>query len=66
MNVRIEVFDVSGRRVQSLMEGPVAPGHHTVVWDGTTTAGGGASSGIYFVRMQAGGRTFLERATLLK
>jgi len=65
-DVRIEVFDVSGRRLRTLLDAPVAPGRHAVIWDGRSDGGSRAASGLYFVRMRADGRTFLERATLLQ
>lgn len=47
--VRLEVFDVRGRRVAVLVDRPEAPGEHVAVWEPEA-----ASSGLYVVRMQAG------------
>lgn len=65
-DLRIEVYDVNGRRIRVLIDAPVTPGRHAVVWDGTSDAGERVASGVYFVRLRADGKTFLERATLLK
>jgi hypothetical protein len=52
-NVDLSVFDVSGRRVRTLVSGTQAPGHHTVIWDGTDTAGNRTAAGTYFYRLSA-------------
>lgn len=54
--VSLRVFDVGGRLVRTLADGAMLePGTHTFDWDGT---GDGAStaSGLYFVRLDAGGQ----------
>jgi hypothetical protein len=52
-DVRIGVYDVSGRLVRKLVEGLKGSGHHTVQWSGTGRSGTRLSSGIYFVRLEA-------------
>lgn len=46
----VQVFDVRGRRVRTLLDGAVEAGRHDLVWDGTDDAGRAVSSGVYFVR----------------
>ena len=60
-DVRLEVFDILGRRVAVLVDDRMAPGRHEVVWDAASMP-----SGMYLYRMVAG--TFVEtrRLTLLK
>lgn len=68
-DVRIEVFDVNGRRVRSLVRERLPAGRHEVIWDGRAgdvQGGARAASGVYFIRMDAGTETFIERATLLQ
>ena len=48
MAVRLEVFDVLGRRVAVLFDGTQGGGRHTVVWEA-----GRLASGLYLVRMEA-------------
>lgn len=64
--VRIVVYDVSGRRVASLVDGPMEQGVHVVKWDGHDDSGRGAASGVYFVNMLAGSRAFSKRVSLVK
>ncbi len=45
-NVSLAVYDVNGRLVETLMDGVMQAGRHSVAWDAT-----GQSVGIYFVKM---------------
>jgi hypothetical protein len=49
--VRIDLFDVSGRRVRSLLDADRAPGTHLVRWDGLDEAGGAVIPGSYVIRL---------------
>ncbi|MBD3167731.1 T9SS type A sorting domain-containing protein [bacterium] len=60
--VRVELYDVQGRRVQVVQEGEFAAGSHTVSIDGSSLA-----SGTYFVEaVWNGNATELRRLTLIK
>ena len=59
--VRLSVYDVTGRRVALLVEGPLAAGRHEVRFRGDHLA-----SGLYLVRMQAGSFSQVRRMTLVK
>ena len=48
--VEVRLFDVAGRAITTLVEGPRAAGEHELAWDGATRTGR-APSGIYFVRL---------------
>ncbi|MBI5711009.1 MAG: DUF1929 domain-containing protein [Candidatus Eisenbacteria bacterium] len=52
--VRLEVFDLHGRRVQTLARGRYPAGHHRVEWDGRAAGGERLEAGIYFYRLIAG------------
>jgi hypothetical protein len=58
--VTIEVLDVMGRKVATLLRGVRAPGIYTVSWDAK-----GLPSGVYFCRMQAGQFSTVRKAILL-
>ncbi len=49
---RINIFNVNGECVKSLVDGKLDSGMHTVVWDGNASNGKTVSSGVYAVRMQ--------------
>jgi plastocyanin len=53
--VRLEVYDLAGKRVARLEEGLLAAGPHRARWDGRDGSGNPAASGVYFVNLTAGG-----------
>jgi len=53
--VRIEVFDLHGRRVALLADRPFDPGRHDLRWNGRAEGGGALGAGLYFVRMSGTG-----------
>jgi len=57
-SARLDIVDVAGRRVRSLVEGERAAGDHVVAWDGRTEEGLRAPAGVYWGRLEAlgGGR----------
>lgn len=59
--VRIAVYDVTGRLVATLADGPMSAGEHSVVWNARDCA-----SGVYLVRAVSGGRTDAKKAVLVK
>jgi hypothetical protein len=65
-NVNIDVYNVRGQRVRSLINGEYGAGSHSVVWNGTDDSGRSVSSGLYFYRMTAGEYTSVRRMMLLK
>jgi hypothetical protein len=64
--VRLEVFDVSGRRVSVIEDGFREAGSYSVTWDGTVAGGGSAASGIYFMRLMVGSNYFSRKTVLLR
>jgi hypothetical protein len=49
--VRLEVFDVRGRRVRTLVDGEQGMGRHTVGWEGRDAFGREMPSGVYVVQL---------------
>lgn len=64
--VRLEVFNLLGRSVATLVEGPMSAGTHTVVWDGRDRSGRTVSSGIYLYRLKAGNYVETKKMLFLK
>lgn len=60
------VFDVKGRRVATLWDGPLPAGTHDLVWDAGAGGDGGVASGVYFCRVAAGSDVQTFKAVLLK
>jgi len=55
--VRIEIYDVAGRLVRSLMNAQKDAGRYTVEWNGRDANGSQVHTGVYFYRMTAPGYT---------
>ncbi len=50
-HVRLSIYDQRGRRVRSLVDGPLPAGEQSAVWDGQDAQGRPAPSGAYIVRL---------------
>ena len=62
----VDVYDVAGRRVATLFDGVVRDGSEEVRWDARDGRGEEAASGIYFIRMEAGGEVVTRKSVLLR
>jgi D-alanyl-D-alanine carboxypeptidase len=66
-DVRVDVYDVSGRFLRTLERARrKAAGVHRVPWDGTDRFGNAVASGVYFYRVRASGETRASRLVVLK
>jgi len=61
-NVKLQVFDVSGRHIATLVDGVQPAGDREIAWDGTGVSGR-VGSGIYFARIVTGSSS--ARATVV-
>ena len=64
--VTLEIFNINGQKVKTLVDGFMEAGEHTVGWDATDDAGGRVASGMYLYKLTAGGFTASKKMTLLK
>jgi hypothetical protein len=64
--VRLDVFDVSGRLVSTLVDGTQAGGVHSIEWNGRDDSGRELASGVYFYRLTAGERELTRKMMFLK
>ncbi len=64
--VRLEVYDVQGRLVRTLVDGARGVGRHVETWNGLADDGGRAASGAYLARLTADGTTGMLKMMLLK
>ena len=63
--VRLEVFNLLGQRVATLVNGEQAAGAYRARWDGTDASGGAVSAGVYLYRLTAGAATATGRMVLV-
>jgi M6 family metalloprotease-like protein len=64
--VSVAVYDVAGRLVRDLGITPFDAGTHSLVWDGTDSAGREAGAGIYFYRFTSGDLSRTGKLSLLR
>ena len=64
--VRLDVVNVLGQRVKTLVQQAQPIGQYQVTWDGKTDAGTGASSGVYFYRLTTEGFSSVRRLVLIR
>ena len=60
-DVKIEIYDIGGRKVASLDEGKQIAGKHSIQWNA-----GGLSSGVYFYKINAGNYSETKKLVLMK
>lgn len=54
LHVTLAIYDLTGRRIQMLVDERRFPGTFSVEWDGRDAQGGAAASGVYLCSLQAG------------
>jgi predicted outer membrane repeat protein len=62
----LKVYDAQGRCVRTLVEKRVSPGRHCATWDGSDEKGRQVASGVYFYRLQCGGKSVTRRMVLIR
>jgi len=60
-HVRLAIYDLTGRRISTLVDEQQGPGRHNVTWDASQLA-----SGVYIYRLEAAGQKQTRRMTLIK
>lgn len=64
--VRLAVYNTLGQEIAVLADGDHSPGVYSVVWEARGIDGSSASSGVYFYRMVAAGKSGKTYSSLLK
>ena len=64
--VELEVFNILGQKVSTLIESELLAGTYTVTWDGNFASGRVASSGIYFYRLKTSATSLVRKMILVK
>ncbi len=60
-DVTVEIYDILGRRIETLVHAQQQAGHHQVIWNAEN-----AVTGIYFYRIEAGDYDETKKMVLLK
>ena len=64
--VTIQIFDLMGRNIRSLVNNTQSAGYHSVRWDATNQYGEPVSAGMYLYIIQAGDFRQTKKMLLLK
>ncbi len=64
--VKLEIYNMTGQLVRTLVSGNLPAGYHRFRWDGTNNAGTKAASGMYIYRIKAAGFSAAKRMLLIK
>lgn len=62
----LSVYDAAGRRVSTLIQGPLAAGSHRIEWTGVDEANRPVKAGIYFLRFRSGEHTATGKVLLIR
>lgn len=65
-DVKLSVYDLAGRLVNTLYNGVQEAGHYQITWDGKDANGNLTASGVYFYRLEAEGKNVTRRMVMLK
>jgi hypothetical protein len=65
-HVKMDVFNITGQLVSTLVDQHLEAGQHSVIWDSKDNSGQTVSSGIYFYRVQADEFSQTQKMVLLK
>jgi len=65
-HVTIDVFNILGQDIRTLVDEMISAGSHRAEWNGSDDSGHSVSSGVYFYRIRAGEFTKTRKMILLK
>ncbi len=64
--VRLELFDVAGRRIAVLVDAALEPGVYSAPWSARSSSGRPVAAGVYLARLAVGERTFTRKLVLVR
>ncbi|MFQ5583753.1 MAG: T9SS type A sorting domain-containing protein [Calditrichia bacterium] len=65
-NVKLTIYDVSGRQVRVLLKKQMSAGYHTATWDGRNDNGVQVGTGVYFYHITAGDFSQVRKMLLVR
>ncbi|MHB8157212.1 MAG: FlgD immunoglobulin-like domain containing protein [Desulfocucumaceae bacterium] len=64
--VELNIYDIQGRLVKTVINEQVAPGVHSFKWDGKNNKGVYSPNGVYFVKLKAGSNNAVKKLVYVK
>jgi hypothetical protein len=65
-NVRLEVFNVKGQKLKTLISELLPAGSHSIEWNGKDNSGKNVGSGVYFYKFQSDSTNQVRKMLMLK
>ena len=65
-NISIDIYNILGQQVNTLVDKKMSAGYHSVSWDGRNDNGLLLSSGIYFVKVATDNRSYIGKVSFIK
>ena len=65
-HVQVNVYDITGRLITSLVDANLREGYHDVIWNGTDMFGSNVSAGLYIYSLQTEGVSLTRKMVLMK
>jgi DNA-binding beta-propeller fold protein YncE len=64
--LKIDIYDLGGRRVRTLASGKYAAGTHKFLWQGRSSQTGRLASGLYFARITVDHKVYVKDLVMIK
>jgi hypothetical protein len=64
--ILLQVFNIQGQLVRTLVNTALKPGHHRTRWDGSSASDKGAASGIYILQLSTPDKVLIKKMMLVK
>ena len=65
-HVQMDIYNILGQRVRTLINGTMQPGYHAIRWNGTNDTGKPLASGMYIYRIHSSEFTSVKKLVLMK
>ncbi len=65
-SVSLDIYNIRGKLVNTIFNGPMAPGNHLLVWDSKTSSGKDVPAGVYLAVLKSGTITIIKKMTLVR
>ena len=64
-DVQLDIYNIKGQKIRSLINEQIEAGEHSVVWDGDNSLGKKVSSGLYLYKLKINNKTELVKKCML-
>ncbi len=64
--VKLEIYNIKGQKVKTLIDSRLSAGNHSAIWNGTNSSNKSVASGVYFYKLKSDGKELTKKMILLK